>query len=47
MDKATSHQLLQQALCKTEPLHVVRQYANHNKLEQHIWRVLVPLTVER
>jgi hypothetical protein len=47
MDRATSHQLLQQALCTTEPLHDERQYTKHNKLEQHIWRALVPSTVER
>jgi hypothetical protein len=47
MDQATSHQLLQQALCKTDPLHVARQYTKHNKLEQHIWRALAPSAVER
>jgi hypothetical protein len=25
-----------------EPLHVVRQYAKHNELEQHVWRAFVP-----
>ena len=47
MDQATSHQLLQQALCKTEPVHVVRQYTKHNQLEQQIWRALAPSAVDR
>jgi hypothetical protein len=48
MDQATSHQLLQQTnLVHNRTINDVRQYTKHDELEQHIWRALVPSTVER